>query len=81
MEQLTPRVTVVGHHTMPLLTCFPTNVAEHCPVLVFSAQIPPTFLTHAFLSGLHRINSARPTRVLNLMLRVADGRSDLSRQA
>ena len=36
LAQLTPRVTAVGHHPKTLLTCFSTNFAERCTVLVLS---------------------------------------------
>ena len=44
-----PRVTAVGHQPMPLLTCFPTNVVEHFPVLVLDDHLPPTRSTRSFL--------------------------------
>ena len=58
---------------------FSRNVTERCPVFVLAVQLPPTRSTCAFSSVLRRFESARPTRVLNLVLRILDGRSNLSR--
>ena len=64
LSQLTSRVTAVGHQPTPFLTCFSTNVAEHCPVLVLAVHLPITQSTHYFYSGWCWIENAHPTRVL-----------------
>ena len=78
LDQLTPRLTAVYNQPMPLLTCFYTNVAERCPILVLAVQLPPTRLTRAFYSGWSCIKSARPNGVLNSVLIIADWRYELS---
>ena len=68
----------IGHQRMPLLNCFSTNFAEYCPVLVLYVQLPPTRSTHTVFSGWRQVESACLTGVLNSVLGIADGRSDLS---
>ena len=81
LAQLTPRVTVVGNQPTPLLTCFSTNVSEWCPVSVLVVQLPPPLSNCAFYSGWIQVEIVCPTCVLDLILGIADGRSNLSREA
>ena len=48
LAQLTPGVNAVGHQPIPLLTCFPTNVTERCPVSVLDVKLFPMRSTCAF---------------------------------
>ena len=81
MNTSSPVISLINHRWSSdndVVHLFFTNVAECYPVLVLSVQMLPMLLTSAFLSGSLQVESARPTRVLNSMLGIADGRSDLS---
>ena len=69
MAKLTPQVTSVGHQPTPLLNCFPTNVAERCPVLVLVVQLPPMRSTRDFFLWLESDRECTSESCLKLSAR------------
>ena len=43
-----PHVTAISRQPTPFLTCFSTNVAERCLILVLDVQLKPTRTTRIF---------------------------------
>ena len=56
-----------------------SDLSRYAWTVFLTVQLPPTLLTRTSFSGLRRVESARLTRVLNSMLGIVDGRSELSR--